>query len=177
MGFIGEWRASRARRRRAKGYLHDVLGSPESTDIEWLSGITGDVARAERELVFARRALALIVAERDALDDRTASEVAHVLAGVIETEARESAANGAEWTARRRTYTAAMAARGNIEAPATRLGRVLLEGAGVARPTGEVLERAAQFVLSTRTKANEALRAVFGVASLPEDVRPSAMRP
>jgi hypothetical protein len=66
--------------------------------------------------------------------------------------------------------------RGQVDAPATRLGRVLLEAAGVANPGTDSLERATQFIGSHRARANEALRAAFGVASLPDDVRPSAMR-
>ena len=176
MGLIGEWRASRERRNRAERYLFSgLLTAPEAVDVDWLASLIGDRARATEELVFARWAVSLIVAERDALDDQTAADVAHALNAVVDTETRR--AGGSAWGARWRAYSAALAVRGQPESPATRLGRVLLEGAGVAEPGAEALERAAQIIGSHRTRANESLRAVFGVASLPEDVRPSAMRP
>jgi len=78
MSFLSEWRASRERRRRANAYLVAVLVDAEARDGEWLAIAAGhDVA--SRELTFARRALALIVAERDALDDRTPSEALRAL--------------------------------------------------------------------------------------------------
>ena len=175
MGLIGEWRASRDRRHRAERYLSGLLTPPDAPDVDWLASLTGDRNRATQELVFARRAVGLIVAERDALDDQTASDVAHALTAVVDAEARRTA--GSAWVPRWRAYSAALAVRGQVEAPATRLGRVLLEAAGVSQPDTAALERATQFMLSHRARANEALRAVFGVASLPEDVRPSAMRP
>ena len=176
MGMLAEWRAARDRRRRSASYLEALLHAPDPADVEWLAGLArgGDIAR--RELVFARRAVGLIVAERDALDDRTASDVAHQLSAVVAREAREDPETAREWGDRWRAYTAALAVRGEAEAPAARLARVLLAGAGVADPSPETLLRASGFIVATRTRANEALRAVFGAASLPEDVRPSAMR-
>lgn len=176
MGILAEWRASRDRRRRAAGYLHAMLTAPDSADVRWLEALCGRNDVALRELVLARRAIGLIVAERDALDDRTASDVAHQLATVIGREARDVPDMGRAWAERWRAYTATLAIRGDTEAPAARLARVLLAGAGVPKPSTDDLIRATQFVLATRTRANEALRAVFGVASLPEDVRPSALR-
>lgn len=176
MGMLAEWRATRDRRRRSATYLEALLHPPEPDDLRWLATVAGDGETARRELVFARRAVGLIVAERDALDDRTASDVAHQLAAVVDREARETPAMGRAWAERWRAYTAALAVRGAPEAPASRLARVLLAGAGVAEPSPDALIRATQFIVATRTRANEALRAVFGVASLPEDVPPSAMR-
>lgn len=176
MSLIREWRASRERRRRADSFLTRLLTPPEISDVAWLSQLNGSRDIAERELVFARRALALIVAERDALDDRTASDVSHALSPVIDAESRRSSATAREWTARAKAFMNAMALRGQSEPPAVRLARVMLEGAGVTDPSPQAMERATQFVLTTRGQANEALRAVFGVASLPDDVRPSALR-
>ena len=173
---LAEWKASRDRRRRSASYLEALLHAPDPADLAWLAALAGGNELARRELVFARRAVGLIVAERDALDDRTASDVAHQLAAVVDREARESPEMGRAWAERWRAYTAALAVRGEAESPATRLARVLLAGAGVLEPSTETLVRATQFILATRTRANEALRAVFGVASLPEDIRPSAMR-
>ncbi|WP_411280184.1 hypothetical protein [Gemmatimonas sp.] len=150
--------------------------TPEPVDVTWLVSIGVTESVALRELTFATRAIGLIVAERDALDDRTASDVAHQLAPVLNREAKGSVALGREWGERWRAFTAALAVRGNAETPATRIARVLLAGAGVADPSGEQLVRATQFVLDTRSAANLALRGVFGVATLPDDIRPSALR-
>ncbi len=177
MGVIGRWRAARERKRRAANYLRALLTPPDPTDVAWLTTLTGDRSVAVRELTFARRVIGLIVAERDALDDRTASDVARALSDVIDRDTRSAVVDTSLWTARRKAYTVAMAVRGHREAPTVRLGRVLLEGAGVAHPSDDALAGAAQFVQSTRAQANETLRAVFGEASLPEDVRPSAIRP
>jgi hypothetical protein len=176
MGLIGEWRAARERRRLAEAYLRRVLTPIGASEIDWLAGLTGDRVVAERELTFAKRAIGLIVAERDALDDRTAADVVHALAPRINDEARGSANLGRQWLERRRAYTQALVTRGQPQAPATRLARVLLVGAGVAEPTAEALAEATAVVQAERARANEALRAVFGEASLPEDVRPSALR-
>lgn len=175
MGLIAEWRASRERRLRAEQYLRKVLASPESREVDWLATLCGDRIGAERELRLLRRAVALIVAERDALDDRTASDVSHALTASDVGSARE--VDAGMWATRFRSYTAALAVRGQSDSPAARLAKVLLEGAGVSAPSSADAERATEIVQSVRVNANEALRGVFGVASLPEDVRPSAMRP
>lgn len=176
MGMLGEWRAARERRRRSASYLDALLHAPDAPDVTWLEGLCGSGDIARRELALARRAIGLIVAERDALDDRTASDVAHQLAAVLDREVRETPAMGREWAERWRSYTAALAVRGEAESPSARLARVLLAGAGVLEPRTDDLVRATAFVVATRARANEALRSVFGVASLPEDVRPSALR-
>lgn len=174
MGLISDWRASRERRQRAERYLQLILTVTDRADVDWLASACGDRASAERELRFLRRAVALIVAERDALDDRTASDVSHALIAGDAGSARE--ADAAEWAARFRAYTSALAVRGQTDAPAARLAKVLLDGAGAGEVSAEQAERATEIVQGVRNKANEVLRTVFGVASLPEDVRPSALR-
>lgn len=177
MGLIAEWRAARERRRLAEAYLRRVLTPTDPADLDWLAGLTGDRVVAQRELGFVKRAMGLIVAERDALDDRTAADVVHALAPKVNEEARVSADLGRLWLERRRAFSQALAVRGQPEAPAVRLARVLLTGAGIASAaTDDVLARATTIVQVERARANEALRAVFGEASLPEDVRPSALR-
>jgi hypothetical protein len=57
-----------------------------------------------------------------------------------------------------------------------RLARVLLEGVGMSNPSPDLVQQTTQFVQETRGGLNESLRSAFGAASLPEDVRPSAMR-
>ena len=174
MGLYSEWRNARRRRRSAAAYLERVSQEGGTDSALWLSSVGGD-ERAASELLFLRRALALIVAERDALDDRTASDVAHGLASVIAREAQDNSETGRRWVDRWREYTAALAVRGSAESPSARLARVLLRGAGVETINADTLATTTSVVHSTRVQANEALRAAFGVASLPDDVRPSAM--
>lgn len=176
MGLLADWRAARERRRRAAKYLEALLVPPDDADVQWLAALAPVRGVVERELIFARRAIGLIVAERDALDDRTASDVAHGLAEVVDRETRSDPEVGRAWAERWRTYTATLAVRGDGESPAARLARVLLSSAGVTNPAAADMVRATQFVLAVRTRANEELRAVFGVASLPENIRPSAVR-
>lgn len=176
MGIWSDWRAQRERSRRAATYLGQLLRTTEQADVAWFRAIGVPDEVANRELTFARWAIGLIVAERDALDDRTASDVAHQLAPVISRESRGTPELGREWGERWRAYTAALAVRGSVESPPARLARVLLAGAGVADPTAEQSARATQFVLDTRGAANVVLRDVFGVATLPDDIRPSALR-
>jgi hypothetical protein len=176
MGLWADWQATRARRQRVEQYLNHLLREPETAEVDWLSTAAGDRALAVRELTFARRAIGVIVAERDALDDRTAADVAHQLAPVVAAESRRDPASAGHWPERWRAYTAALAVRGNPELHAVRLARVLLAGAGLSAPNAEVLQRTTQFIQQTRSSLNEHLRTAFGAASLPEDVRPSALR-
>ncbi len=177
MSILTEWRVARERKKRATIYLGAITQHVAPADIEWLAMLAPnhDERLAARELQFARRSIGLIVAERDALDDRTASDVAHQLAGVISAEARHDAVAGRAWSERWRAFAGALAARGSTEAPAARLARVMLGGAGIEQPTAEELVRATQYILAVRSSANEALRTVYGSASLPDDVRPSAL--
>ena len=175
MGMWARWRAGRDRRRLASRYLDALPRAIAHADAVWLCdmGVTEEVAR--RELAFALRAVALIVAERDALDDRTASDVAHRLAPEIQREFHANAGTGRAWDQRWRAYTGALAMRGDADAPAVRLARVLLGGAGLVSPEPEQVASASAFITDVRSRANESLRHAFGVASLPDDVRPSAL--
>ena len=76
-----EWRARRALDERARRYVAVLSTEPSMADVEWLAARAtgGDVDHARWELRYARRALCLLAAQRDALDDRTASVVARAL--------------------------------------------------------------------------------------------------
>ena len=175
MGVFSEWSESRERRRRAAAYLRRLSLRGTSIDTQWLTRAGSTELLADRELRFMHRAMALIVSERDALDDRTASEVARSLAPTIASEAVHSPETGRLWADRWREYTAALAVRGTVESPSARLARVLIAGAGIAGVNAELLTSATHAVQAARNVANESLRAAFGVASLPDDVRPSAI--
>jgi hypothetical protein len=175
MGLWAEWQAARDRRRRVESYVGRMLREPDPATLSALEALAG-AAVAHRELRFALLALGLIVAERDALDDQTAADVSHQLAPLLAADARRDPEVGKLWLERWRAYTAALALRGSPEVPATRLARVLLAGAGVTAPTAAQLALLTSFVQENRGALNEALRAVFGAASLPDDIRPSALK-
>lgn len=176
MGLWSDWRVGRARHRRASLFLAQINAPIDQEQLRLLSeaGVARDFI--ERELIFARRAVGLIVADRDALDDRTASEIAHGLAPVVAAETRRNESLGLEWNARWRAYTGALAVRGTADSPAMRLARVLLGGAGIAQPSGEQLQVGTEIIQQMRVTLNDALRRAFGAASMPEDIRPSAIQ-
>src|SRR5436305_7159315 len=102
MPFFARWRADRELQRRAEGYVAALFREPDAADVQWLADAAtrGDVDHAQWELRYARRALGLIAAQRDALDDRTASIVAreisaafgrdaYIAAGMAETADRQ----------------------------------------------------------------------------------------
>lgn len=176
MSFYSAWRDSRDRRRRASAYVERLALGRGPSDAAWLARAANEEFHATREVMFMHRAMALIVAERDALDDRTASDVSRALASIVDHEMQRNPDTGALWTVRWREYSSALAMRGSIESPSTRFARVLLGGAGLRSADDALLASAVQAVQSTRNAANEALRAAFGVATLPDDVRPSAIQ-
>src|SRR6476661_9654678 len=119
--FLAAWRAQRRLRRSAASYVRTLLLDPDDVDVSWLSDVAtrGDLDRARWELRYARRAAGLLSAERDALDDRTASAVAHEIAGSwakdrnIAAEMRHAAEQ--QFNARLRALGHAMTARSSPE--------------------------------------------------------------
>ena len=175
------WRASRAREAQTADYVAALLAEPPDADVAWLAryGTAGDADHARWELRYARRALGLVTAQRDALDDRTASDVAHALEhamaadSAIAPEKRRVASR--QLNERLRAYAEVMQLRA---APGTawHLGSTLLRFAGLQGAPGDALigqagEIAARYLAET----NAALRACFGTAALPDDVAPSAL--
>jgi hypothetical protein len=181
--FFAAWREQRRLRRNASVYVVSLLAEPEADDVAWLSeaATRGDADRARWELRYARRAAGLLSAERDALDDRTASAVAHEIAGGwakdrnIAAEMRHAAEQ--QFNARLRALGHAMTARSSPEPTGTRLGRALLAAAGAMGPSSSDVDRAGAIVSRYLEQANESLRRVFGTATLPDNVPPSAVQP
>lgn len=180
--FFAEWRQQRRLRQNAAAYVHTLLTEPDQSDVSWLAerATAGDVDRARWELRYARRALGLLTAQRDALDDRTGSIVAreigeswsadrNVAAGMRHVAERQ-------FNARLRGIAEAIAARASNEPTAARLGRALLAAAGAPHPTSEDVAHAGGIAARYLEQANESLRASFGTASLPENLPPSALR-
>jgi hypothetical protein len=182
MRFWQHWRAERVLRQRAARYVRSLQREPGEVDVLWLSrhGTAGDVDHARWELRYARRALGLVAAQRDALDDRTASAVAHALTASL-TRDRNVAAGmlkvaQRQLNVRLRGYTEALASREPGRVARARLGEALLAFArpGVPAAAADV-EHAGQLLAGYLAEANEALREEFGVAALPEDRPPSAV--
>lgn len=180
--FFTAWREQRRLRRSAAAYVQGLLAEPDPDDVKWLSVVAtgGDTDRARWELRYARRAAGLLSAERDALDDRTASAVAHELGQSwgadrnIAADMRHMAER--QFNARLRALGQAISARSAPEATGTRLGRALLLAAGAMSPAPVDIDRAGAIVARFLEEANESLRRLFGVATLPENVPPSALQ-
>ena len=81
MSFWRRWVEDRSLGAKADQFVASIVAEPEDADVRWLAanGTGGDVDHARWELRYARRALGLHTARRDALDDRTASVVARAL--------------------------------------------------------------------------------------------------
>lgn len=179
MPFLARWRADRDLQRRAAAYVARLMAEPGAEDVSWLSQVAtgGDTDHARWELRYARRAIGLLVAERDALDDRTASAVARVLSEALEQD--PAVAIGTlpiaeqQFNARLSAYRDVLNSR--AAAPVTdRLGQMLLAfSGGPIGLKGEEVKQAGALFATCLSIANEALRESFGESGLPEDVRPS----
>lgn len=163
-------------------YVRTLSADPDEADVSWLSDVAtrGDSDRARWELRYARRAAGLMSAERDALDDRTASAVARELGESwakdpnIAADMRHTAEQ--QFNARLRALSQALNARSSPEPAGPRLGKALLFIAGLSFPTKPDIDRAGAIVSRYLEQANEALRTAFGTATLPESVPPSALQ-
>jgi hypothetical protein len=181
MALFDRWRAERDAGRKAATFVEALFRDPDHADVEWLAGAAthGDIDHAQWELRYARRALGLIVAQRDALDDRTASIVAreiadlfardrNVAAGMVETAERQ-------FNARLSAYRDGLNAKAGVPTP-IRMGQTLFAFAGGSFKLKDAnIIRAGELLATYLAEANEALRASFGAAELPENVPPSAM--
>lgn len=167
--------------RKAATYVATLFHDPDAADVQWLAATAtrGDVDHAAWELRYARRALGLIAAQRDALDDRTASVVArelsetlrkdpNIAADMVETAERQ-------FNARLSAYRDGLAARAGA-ATGTRMGQTLFAFAGGSfKREDENIIRAGELLATYLSEANAALRSSFGTAVLPENIPPSAL--
>lgn len=183
MSFWRRWAADRSISAKAAAYVALLGAEPADDDVAWLAanGTSGDVDHARWELRYARRALGLLSAQRDALDDRTASAVAHSLSEFLSRDPAMAAGKlrvvERQLNERLRAYGEALANREGAGA-GWHLGRTLLEFAGRrdATPT-DVVMHGSELLARYLDEANEALRQSFGAASLPDDTPPAARRP
>lgn len=176
------WREDRDLQRKADAYVASLMREPADADVEWLakSATKGDADHARWELRYARRALGLIVAQRDALDDKTGSAVARTLAGALARDRSIDASTielaERQFNARISAYRDGLDSRASGTPVATRLGQTLFAFAGGAfRDAKEDVARGGDLLTSYAAESNEALRAAFGTAQLPENVPPSAV--
>lgn len=180
MALFKQWRAARQLQRKAEQFVVALVNEPSAENVAWLARIAtrGDEDHARWELRYARRALGLLVAQRDALDDRTGSLVARALSEAFERDERidRDRRDLAErqFNARLSAYRDALGAR--VPDSAVRLGQTLLAFSGGSfRDVDANVRRAGDVLSGYEREANETLRAVFGTAALPEHIPPSAL--
>ena len=182
MGLFSWFQRRAERDRTGSSYRQALLREPADADVAWLAseGTAGDTDHARWELRYARRALYLLSAQRDALDDRTASTVAHTLAALLERDPaiapeRRSVARQ-QFNARLRAYGDALASRDSEGGRCGAAGRALLHFAGRTDPLpSEAVTRAAEVLSRYLLEANDTLRSAFGTAALPEHALPSSL--
>jgi hypothetical protein len=174
-------RADRAWERRAAAFVSTLMTEPDPTAVEQLTAVGDrDTDHARWELRYLRRAIGLLIAGRDALDDRTASMVGHALARAVEQDPSAAPAmrvvSAAQFNARLRVYRDIVGQRGATRTPVSRIGEALVEFAG-GTVADERSAWASNWVAAELDRCNEALRQEFGTAELPDDVAPSAIAP
>ena len=180
MALFKEWRTARQLQRKAEQFVAALGGEPSQDDTTWLASVAtrGDEDHARWELRYARRAIGLLIAQRDALDDRTASIVARALSEAFEKDERIDRDRRylaeRQFNARLSAYRDALGAR--VTDSTARLGQTLLAFSGGSfRDVDANVRRAGNVLTEYEKEANESLRAVFGTAALPEHVPPSAL--
>lgn len=179
MRLFATFRDDRALLRRSAEFADSLMAEPADEDVTWLSekATRGDVDHARWELRYLRRALGILVSQRDALDDRTPSAVLRALMDRmdrdpnVDSELRELSER--QFNARLSAYRDAFTSRGH-GTPAVRIAQNLLAfSGGPIRTADPVVQHGARLVDEALTTANAQLRATFGEPELPDDVRPS----
>ena len=179
MRLFRSFRDDRALQRGASAYVAALMAEPAPEEVQWLAarGTRGDVDHATWELRYLRRALGILVAQRDALDDRTPSEVLRGLSQRmdrdpnVDGELRELAER--QFNARLSAYRDAFTSRGHGTPPVRVAQNLLAFAGGPIRADDPVVVRGAELVTEYLAAASETLRSAFGTAELPEDVPPS----
>ncbi|MDB4884620.1 MAG: hypothetical protein JWN79_58 [Gemmatimonadetes bacterium] len=181
MRLFESFREDRALLARSGAYADALMAEPSAEDTEWLARVAtrGDADHARWELRYLRRALGVLVAQRDALDDRTHAEVLRALLRRMEKDPHVDAElrelSERQFNARLSAYRDALMTRGH-GTPVMRIAQNLLAfSGGPIRATDPVVQQGAELVASYRLAANDALRTAFGTAELPDDVVPSEL--
>lgn len=181
MPLFARWRAEREWKRKTDRYLDHLMAEPSPADVAWLAqtATKGDEDHARWELRYARRALGLLAAERDALDDRTGSVVARALHERLARDPNVAApmleVAERQFDARLAAYRDTLASRAGTATPA-RLGQTLFAFSGGSfREVDSNVGRGGELLARYLAEASAALREAFGAAALPEDLPPSAL--
>jgi hypothetical protein len=165
--------------RRSAAYAAALMQEPSTADVQWLAAdaTRGDVDHAQWELRYLRRALGILVAQRDALDDRTPSEALRALLHRmrkdrhVDDELMELAER--QFNARLGAYRDAFTSRGHGAAAMRVAQNLLAFSGGPIRGDDPAVQRGTTVVIDYLAGANAALRESFGAAQLPEDLPPS----
>lgn len=148
------------------------MAEPDQTDVAWLAQVAtaGDNDRAAWELRYLRRSLGWLVAQRDALDDKTLSAVARELIRAMRQDRGVAASMIAlaerQFNERLSGYREMMGARGAAEGLLERVGRALLLHAGAIRISAEEIKRGSEIVDRYLTEVGDELRSNFGTPVL-----------
>ena len=178
------WTAEQAERdweRRATSFVAALMTEPDPQAVERLAAAgDSDPDHARWELRYLRRAVGLLVAGRDSLDDRTASLVGRALARAVENDPSAAPAmraiSATQFNVRLRRYRDVIGQRGSARTPIAQVASAVLAFAG-GKSGEEQPAWASAWVAAEIDRCNEALRKEFGAANLPDDVAPSAMPP
>lgn len=180
--FTAAWRAARERDRRATRVAAGLGQEPDAADVAWLAeaAADGDDDHARWELRYARAAIGLLLAQRDALDDRTAAELAGAIGDFLERDpriaddCRDLAVT--QFNERLLAYREAFQLRHGPITAADALGRCLLAFASDgARTAGAPLPYAIELLERYAGEARVLLATAYGEVRLPEDVPPSVV--
>ena len=175
------WREEHALEGRSTAVARAALAEPDESDVRWLAerGTDGDEDHARWEWRYARRAFAIIVAQRDALDDRTGSAVAAAIGSalardpMIDASKRRVAAR--QFNDRLAGYAEVLRDRDPSTPTSERLARALFTFAGTSDPSSADILRGATALSSMLADMHATLALHFGSANLPSDVAPSAI--
>ena len=179
MRLFRSFRDDRALTRRSAAYAAALMQEPSVADATWLAvdATRGDLDHARWELRYLRRALGILVAQRDALDDRTPSESLRALVHRmqkdrnVDVELLELAER--QFNARLSAYRDAFTSRGQGSATTRVAQNLLAFSGGPIRSDEPAVMRGAAVVEQYLAESNAALRQSFGAVQLPEDVAPS----
>lgn len=181
--FTAAWRAARERDRRAKLVAEGLGREPDPGDVTWLADAAagGDEDHARWELRYARAAIGLLLAQRDALDDRTAAELAAAIGVMLDRDPRIAEDRrdlaASQFNERLLAYREAFHLRSGPITSADAVGRCLLAFASDgARTAGAPLAYAIELLERYAAEASALLAKAYGEVQLPEDVPPSVLR-
>lgn len=182
MNAMSKWTTQQIEReweRRASSFVSTLMTEPEPSAVDRLAALGDlDADHSRWELRYLRRAIGLLIAGRDALDDRTASMVGQALAKAVEHDPSAApvmrSTSAAQFNARLRLYRDLMGQRGASRTPVGQIGEALVGFAG-GRPGNDQSSWASAWVAEELDRCNEALRQEFGTVELPDDVAPSAI--